>query len=530
MATATQLIVRPSAVPTISIPTVDGHYASTLTVGELCKHFLYCKRVLLTTGEICDRMVERYAQTLGRLVKAFGYNTPVESIRSAHFTRFKELFPKTWGPAFRGAEIQIVRTLFKFAYESELLEKPMRFGPDFKKPKLLVYRRERREKGLQMFEAEEIREMLSVLHHRVRGAGYPWAMHAMILLGVNCGFGTADCGRLSFSSLNLKTGWIDFPRPKNETDRRCPLWPETVQAIEHAIAERPKSHDEKDKDRVFLTKYGRCFCNGEQSAALTKRMKWLMKRSNTRRMWRNFYGLRRTFRTIADESNDQPAVDLIMGHVPKSNDMAAAYRQRIADDRLRKVVSHVRAWLFPGDPLDWDDPTHQKAAQRLSAEWDAAPKLTGDMVGRACRMLGITGQELARGIGTHPQWLSVVILGKRPMSDQTELRIRLYVQQVAEGKTPKPFQKFPPLYERAADVPLSDEAIAALSHVPLTAADLKVLAECLAQFGVTQIKLAGWWGYRYKFYCKMRFCGKRIPVLGAAKLRAIFGVVKGGAA
>ena len=33
-----------------------------------------------------------------------------------------------------------------------------------------------------------------------------------------------------------------------------------------------------------------------------------------------------------------------MGHV--ATGMAAAYRERIGDDRLRHVVEHVRVWLF----------------------------------------------------------------------------------------------------------------------------------------------------------------------------------------
>jgi hypothetical protein len=35
-----------------------------------------------------------------------------------------------------------------------------------------------------------------------------------------------------------------------------------------------------------------------------------------------------------------------MGHVPAANDMAAVYRQRVNDDRLRRVTEHVRTWLF----------------------------------------------------------------------------------------------------------------------------------------------------------------------------------------
>jgi integrase len=67
---------------------------------------------------------------------------------------------------------------------------------------------------------------------------------------------------------------------------------------------------------------------------------------------RNFYTLRHTFRTVADESKDQPAVDFIMGHeVPH---MSAVYRETISDARLRAVADHVRAWLLPSEPTPAD--------------------------------------------------------------------------------------------------------------------------------------------------------------------------------
>jgi len=37
-------------------------------------------------------------------------------------------------------------------------------------------------------------------------------------------------------------------------------------------------------------------------------------------------------------------VDSIMGHLDKS--MAGQYRERISDERRKKVVDFVRAWLF----------------------------------------------------------------------------------------------------------------------------------------------------------------------------------------
>jgi integrase len=67
---------------------------------------------------------------------------------------------------------------------------------------------------------------------------------------------------------------------------------------------------------------------------------------------RNFYTLRHTFRTVADEAKDQPAADFIMGH--KIPHMSSVYRETISDARLRDVVHHVHRWLFcaPADRVE----------------------------------------------------------------------------------------------------------------------------------------------------------------------------------
>ena len=57
----------------------------------------------------------------------------------------------------------------------------------------------------------------------------------MILLGINCGFGNHDCGTLPKSAIDLEAGWVNYPRPKTAIERRCPLWPETIEAIREAI-------------------------------------------------------------------------------------------------------------------------------------------------------------------------------------------------------------------------------------------------------------------------------------------------------
>jgi hypothetical protein len=55
--------------------------------------------------------------------------------------------------------------------------------------------------------------------------------------------------------------------------------------------------------------------------------------------------LRHTFQTQGDECGDFIATRTIMGH-GFSGDISATYRERVSDERLRKVVDTVRRWLF----------------------------------------------------------------------------------------------------------------------------------------------------------------------------------------
>ena len=55
--------------------------------------------------------------------------------------------------------------------------------------------------------------------------------------------------------------------------------------------------------------------------------------------------MRHVFGTVADAARDPVATEIIMGHLDPT--IAAHYRERVEDDRLRAVTKHVRRWLFP---------------------------------------------------------------------------------------------------------------------------------------------------------------------------------------
>src|SRR5262249_5533392 len=95
---------------------------------------------------------------------------------------------------------------------------------------------------------------------------------------------------------------------------------------------------------VFITKYGQGWAKVDNAGPLTQAMRKLLNKLGINGH-RNFYTLRHTFRTVADEAKDQPAADYIMGHeVPH---MSSVYRETISDARLKAVADQVHAWLFP---------------------------------------------------------------------------------------------------------------------------------------------------------------------------------------
>jgi integrase len=146
------------------------------------------------------------------------------------------------------------------------------------------------------------------------------------------------------STIDLERGWVNIPRPKTGIARRCPLWPETVEALKAAIAERPEPKDKAAGLLVFVTTRGRPWITKGTANPVSVNVRDLMKTVGIHREGLGFATLRHVFRTIADGSRDQVAVGHIMGHADSS--MANVYRERIDDSRLVAVTEHVRKWLF----------------------------------------------------------------------------------------------------------------------------------------------------------------------------------------
>jgi len=333
-----------------------------MTVEQLSFRFLAHKEAMRDNDELNPRTYQGYFATCKTLVDVLDKHRrrPVADLTPDDFRKLRAHFAKTRGVVALRNEMQRVRCVFKFAFDEGLIDAPIRYGQAFAKPKLDAVRRAREahraEHGDRMFEAAEIRTMLGGKivkdeatgdEKRIPGADQP--LSAMILLAANCGFGQTDLANLPTRAVNLDTGWVEFARVKTAIRRRISLWPETIAAIRQWLEIRPKAKDQADAGLLFLTCFGarwvKLNANGTPCDALGHEFVKLLEALELKRLGVSFYALRHGFETIAGEMADQVAVDAIMGHVPQG--MSSHYRERIGDDRLRRVTDHVRVWLFP---------------------------------------------------------------------------------------------------------------------------------------------------------------------------------------
>jgi len=352
-----------------------------LTIREMADRFMVSRRNKLACGELAPVTFGDYYATCRRIIDAFGATRLVSDLDANDFQRFRAAMAKNWSPVTLGNEIQRVRVVFRFAEQNNLIDVPIRYGTEFKKPPKKVLRTCRKKNGARMFEAEQLRAIIDA-------ASTP--LKAMVLLGINCGYGNSDIMSLPIKAIDLEAGLADYMRQKTGIDRRCPLWPETIAAIKEAITERHMPREACNASLVFITKHGRPWGSrtiteskeeGEKLAKnmddpVCKEFNKLLKRlqclacgrlqtdSNVKeceackwkpsgeqtwgKIHRNglgFYALRHTFETIGGDNRDQVAVDAIMGHA--RDDMASVYRERIDDSRLKAVTDHIRKWLWP---------------------------------------------------------------------------------------------------------------------------------------------------------------------------------------
>ena len=312
--------------------------ADALTVEQMVILFLEAKKLNVKAGEIAERTWKEYESLGKRLIRVFGAKTPVVSLGPADFRRLRADFQKTHKAltSLKG-DLAKSRLFFNWAgpgpHGQHLIDRAPHYGDAFKAPSQTALDRER-EETVRVLTAAQVRALLDKALDRP-------AMRAIIFMGINCGFGNTDCSKVVTSKLDLKGGWVNFPRTKNAIRRRNPLWPETVEALREAL----KIHRLPEcAKRVFVTRSGKPF----HAYDITHEFEKLAVAAGMTKDEADFYDLRRTCISIGIQCKDDDAVRTIVGHKRHSKDTIGVYnRLKVDDERLLVVSNHVHDWLFP---------------------------------------------------------------------------------------------------------------------------------------------------------------------------------------
>jgi integrase len=318
------------------------------TLGKLCNEFVNAKKAALDRGQVTAQHFRNLFEACERLVAFFGGGKAAEAIGPDDFERFGNSFPSTWKLRRRKREVGAVRSVFSYGVKQEKLVRT-RFGT-FQQPtkKELTVERQigERKHGNRDFTPKQLRTIIDAA---------PIPLKAMVLLGVNVGYGNTDCSTLPLAYVDLDAGFISYPRPKTAVERRAALWAETCAVLREAVARRPPPASEDDAGLVFLTVNGlrwvRSVTTKDDTGkvkvqcddSVQKAFRALLKSLGLYRPGLSFYTLRHCCETHG--GTDQIAIDRVMGH--ESPGMGSNYRQGIGDDRLRAVADAIHAWLFP---------------------------------------------------------------------------------------------------------------------------------------------------------------------------------------
>lgn len=323
-----------------------------LKLVDLYNEFMAAMEDRIALGTLAQSTLDDYQRTCELILLHLGTERLVSDIRPADWSKLLVTVSKgkggpgkkaqPWSHVTQADFVTRAKVPFRWARKMELIPVEMNYGPDFRKPAADKMDAERQSKPEKLFGRDEVLAL-------IKGAQQP--LKAMIMLGINCAYGNGDVAALPLSAINLKTEWVDFPRPKTAVPRRCKLWPETIETINAWLELRASVPGASGSNLAFLRDDGRPW-SSENSGdnPIANVFSILVKSLGLQQTGRGFYSLRHTFRTEADSTLDDVAIDRCMGH--KTPGIASKYRHRVDDHRIERVCNHVRSWLYGAEGGD----------------------------------------------------------------------------------------------------------------------------------------------------------------------------------
>jgi len=298
---------------------------------QLCDLYLQYQHSRVLAGALTPKHYNDDIGSLGRLMSFLGQSCRIESISTLDLQNYKRKLQSAYGSVHRlNLHIGAMKALFHWARRNEVLQGIPNIDA-VSRSKIIHHE-------MYTFSCDQIKKLLSAANSK---------MKAMILLGLNCGFGCADCARLKWTDIHLDNGRVQLSRSKTGVPRNLPLWPETMRALK----EVPRSGQ-----LVFYTEEGHPWVRTSLKIkedgskryttvnAVTSMFARVLKKTKIEvPKGTGFYALRRTAATLAARSGDPFAVQRLLGHV--NLDMATRYVQDISEQTDR-VIEKSRKFLL----------------------------------------------------------------------------------------------------------------------------------------------------------------------------------------
>jgi integrase len=356
---------------------------SIVTLGELMARFLTHKLDASQRGDLSRVTLGGYLREVRSFVEFLKASTPVAGLRPEHFAGYmKHLVEgRKLGRHARKRVRTYINTFLRYGAKNGWYTIP-NTGTDWTVPatdpdsmRLARARAGMKDYSDRIVTGEEVNELL--------GRSQP-AFRAMILLGVNCGLGPADLGRLRWNMIDLQSGRLIFPRPKTGVMRIGYLWKQTRQALQRVRRlkhNREALAKEGEASLVFITRKGLPYYRERNllkrvevdGRTVTKLVGIVADNPIGRTFGRmvrelglegiSFYRLRHTFKTHAKKARDREVVDAMMGH--KDPSVGRIYdHEEIGWRRVKRVARVVRRRLWPR-PKSKGDKTTEPAPARI---------------------------------------------------------------------------------------------------------------------------------------------------------------------
>jgi integrase len=331
-----------------------------MSVGQLSAAFLAQKRLDVTASTLSLQTLGDYLDELSWFVSWIKPDTGVAALKPEHFTGYATHLVEARHLKSRAKKrtIAYVKAMFHWGAGNGHCPLP-NFGTGFKAPSTTkqAIRKEKARSGEadysdRIVTGEEVDKLLEASQPNLR---------AMVLLGINCGFGPADVGRIKWK--HIRGNFHYFPRPKTGEPRRAYLWKRTREALERVKElKHTKAAIAKDGDEalIFITKKRQAYyretpiyetVGGEKKLAgvsIANAVSITFGRTVKKLKLKgiSFYRLRHTFKTLGKKAKDRDALNLCMGHA--NNTVEAGYdHEDISHKRTKRVALVVKGKLWP---------------------------------------------------------------------------------------------------------------------------------------------------------------------------------------